>query len=255
MPDYQLLNKKAHRDLRVATKYTAELGYNQCAAMVLNTELLAAQREYPIVFRKHGETGRFFPNVLLGFHPGENLFLDGKGHWCAEHIPLAVAKGPFMIGLQKVAGEQSSSVCIDMTDPRVCRGGEGEPLFQQDGSPSRYLAYISEILSLLHDANRSVIAMVDLFLELDLIEALTLDIGFDNGEALSFQGTCTIAEERLTALKSAELEKLHQSGFLAAAYYISGSLENIKKLIDLKNRQIQSKSDWEKCGVEQHAPL
>ena len=92
--------------------------------MVMNTELRAVQREYAIIFRKHSETGRFFPNVLLGFKQDENLFLDGNGNWNAVHIPLAMAKGPFIIGFQDVEGKPQASACIDLADPRVSEGGE-----------------------------------------------------------------------------------------------------------------------------------
>lgn len=238
MANYQLLDKKKHPNLRVATQYTAELGYNSGAVMVMDTELRAAQREYPIIFRKHAETGRFFPNVLLGFKQDENLFLDGKGNWRATHIPLTVARGPFIIGFQEVKGEQALSACIDMDDPRVSEGGEGEALFEEDGSLTPYMDYISKILLLLHNSTKSVAKMVDLFVELDLIEPLRLDIQFVNGEKLEFQGGYTISEEKLSELDETVLQKLYKSGFLAAAFHISGSLDNVQKLIDMKNEQL-----------------
>lgn len=239
MADYQLLNKKKHKNLRVKANYTADLGYGVGAIMVLNNELLAAQREYPIIFRKHPDTGRFFPNALLGFTAEENLFLDGKGNWCAEHIPLAAAKGPFIIGFQDIGNGPQPSAYIDLADPRVTDGPEGEALFEEDGNLTRYMDYISQILLLMHEATGSVARMVELFVELDLIEPLTLDIQFNNGEKLKFQGGYTIPEEKLAELDSDALMKLHASGFLAAAYYISGSLENVKKLIDVRNKRIQ----------------
>jgi hypothetical protein len=242
MADYQLLDKKKHAKLRVATRYTAELGYNVGAVMLMNTELRAAQREYAIIFRKHPETGRFIPNALLGFKQDENLFLDGKGNWSAGHIPLAIAKGPFIIGFQNVGKAPQASACIDLADSRVSEGGEGEALFQKDGSLTRYMDYISQILLLLHDSTRSVMQMVDLFVELDLIEPLRLDIQFVNGEKLRLEGGYTVAEEKLAALNEEGLKKLHKTGFLSAAYFISGSLDNVQKLIDMKNKQFKAKA-------------
>lgn len=243
MADYQLLDKSKHNNLRVTTQYTAELGYNIGAVMVMDNELRAAQREYAIIFRKHPETGRFFPNALLGFKQDENLFLDGEGNWSAGHIPLAIAKGPFIIGFQDVGNGPQPSACIDLADPRVSEGGDGEALFQEDDSLTRYMDYISKILLLLHNSTKSATQMVDLFVELDLIEPLRLDIQFVNGERLTFQGGYTIAEEKLAALDEDALKKLHKSGFLAAAYFISGSLENVQKLIDIKNKQLAVSQD------------
>jgi hypothetical protein len=208
----------------------------------MNTELRAAQREYAIILRKHPETGRFIPNVLLGFKQDENLFLDGKGNWGAGHIPLAVAKGPFIIGFQDAGKGPQPSACIDLADSRVSEGGEGEALFQKDGSLTRYMDYISKILLLLHDSTRSVMQMIDLFVELDLIEPLRLDIQFVNGEKLRLEGGYTVAEEKLAALNEEALKKLHKTGFLEAAYLISGSLENVQKLIEMKNKQFKAKA-------------
>lgn len=238
MADYQLLSKQKHNNLRVTTQFTAELGYETGAVMVMDSELRAAQREYPIIFRKHPETGRFFPNVLLGLKQDENLFLDGEGNWRAEHVPLAIAKGPFIIGFQDVGNGPQPTACVDLADPRVSEGGEGEALFQEDGSLTRYMEYISQILLLLHHSTQSLTRMVDLFVELDLIEPLRMDIQFDNGESLSLQGGYTIAEEKLAELDEEALGKLHKSGFLAAAYYISGSLGNVQKLIAIKNKRL-----------------
>ena len=239
MPNYQLLNKSQHINLRVATQYSEELGYNVGAVMLMDTEVLAAQREYAIVFRKHAETGKFFPNVLLGFKQDENLYLDGSGNWCADHIPLSIAKGPFIIGFQDIGNGPQPSVCIDLDDPRVSMNGVGETLFESDGRLSRYTNYISQLLLLLHKSTDSVVRMVELFVELDLIEPLRLDIKFDNGEQLIFQGGYTIAEEKLAGLTAEPLKKLHDSGFLSAAYYISGSIQNVSKLIEKKNKLFQ----------------
>ena len=238
MAEYQLLNKQKHKNLRVTTNYSADMGYNVGATMIMDTEVLAAQREYAIIFRKHAETGRYFPNVLLGFQENENLFLDGNGNWLATHIPLAIAKGPFIIGFQESKEGAYPTACINLDDPRVSENGPGESLFNEDGSLTHYMDYISKILLLLHTSSKSVTQMVDLFVELDLIEPLRLDIKFVNGEQVAFQGGFTVAEEKLAALDEAALSKLHKTGFLSAAYYISNSVENVQKLVELKNNQL-----------------
>ncbi len=73
-------------------------------------------------------------------------------------------------------------------------------MFEEDGSLTPYMDYISKILLLLHNSTKSATKMVDLFVELDLIEPLRLDIQFINGEKLEFQGSYTISEEKLSEL-------------------------------------------------------
>lgn len=243
MADYQLVSKQEHRNLRVATHYSAEFGHNTGAAMVVDAELRSAQREYPIVFRKHPETGQFIPHALLGFKEDENLFLDGEGGWLARHVPLTLARGPFSIGVQEVDNQSYPSASIDLADPRVSENGEGEALFREDGSLTRFMDNMGHMLALLQNSAKSVKQMGDLFVELDLIEPLRLDIEFVNGEKLRFEGGYTVAEEKLAALDEKALKKLHESGFLAAAYFIACSLDNVSKLIEIKNRSLPASPD------------
>lgn len=235
MADFQLLNTKTHDKLRVSTRYKSEYGYAQGATMVLPVEIRNAQRDYPILFRKHPETGRFFPNVLLGFDQDENLFIDSKGKWHSRYVPWSMEKGPFMIGFQnKTEGNSDPVVYIDVADPRVGTD-EGELLFLKDGALSQYMSRMSHILLSLHEGVGDISKMVDAFVRHELIEPVKIDIEFVNGEKLNFAGGYTISTEKLEAISIEQLADLHQSGFLACAYYIADSLDNIRKLIGLRN--------------------
>lgn len=237
MANIQALNPKHHSDIKIDTNYSAELGHNQGAVMVLPHELRDVQREYPILFRKHHETGRLFPNALLGFTEHENLYLSANNQWHSDYVPMAFRKGPFLIGFKHDQnGQQSPILSIDMDDPRVSNNGD-VGLFDGENNPSEYLNNINDILHQMHEDNGIMLSMIDAFNELNLIEPLTLDIHLSNGERINFAGAYTIAEEKLLALKGSALEKLNGAGFLSAAYYISGSLGNIQKLINIKNNQ------------------
>ena len=54
---YVMLNNVAHKEMRVITRYSAEFGDNVATAMVVPTEFVHVQREYPIFFRR--DTGTF----------------------------------------------------------------------------------------------------------------------------------------------------------------------------------------------------
>jgi SapC len=236
MANIQIINNNQHKSLRCNPEYRAELGYGVGAIMVLPREIPEAQREYPILFRKHSETGALFPNLLLGFQQNENLFLSGDGSWTANHIPLSAAKGPFMITFQPdESGQNNPVVCVDLEDPRMSLT-DGELLFGGDGQPTDYLNSISRSLLALHEGAHEIQKMVEAFLECQLLEPVTLDITFKNGEKISFPGAYTIPEEKLMALSAEKLHKLNQQGFLGLAHMISASLNNVKKLIEIKNR-------------------
>lgn len=236
MAKIQALNPQLHNDTRINTDFAPVLGHGQGAVMVMPNELRDVQREYPILFRKHPETGRLFPNALLGFAENENLYLNANNQWQADYVPMAFRKGPFLIGFKRDDNGQAPIISIDMDDPRVSEGGQAS-LFDSENKPSEYLRQVNDILHQMHENSAVMTTMVDAFTELNLIEPLTLDIELQNGEKVNFAGAYTIAEEKLLALTGSDLEKLNGSGFLSAAYYISGSLGNIQKLINLKKNQ------------------
>lgn len=236
MAKIEALNPHQHTNTKISTDFSAKYGHNKGAVMIMPNELRDAQREYPILFRKHPETGRLFPNALLGFSENENLYLNAMNQWQADYIPMAFRKGPFLIGFKRDDNGQTPIISIDMDDPRVDSNGQAS-LFDSENKPSEYLQEVNDILHQMHENSAILMSMIEAFTELNLIEALTLDIELHNGEKVNFSGAYTIAEEKLLALSGSDLEKLNSKGFLSAAYYISGSLVNIKKLINLRKHQ------------------
>jgi hypothetical protein len=239
MMKLDLLNTERHKNQRIIRDFRPGLTYDQGAVMVLPCEIQQAQREYPILFRKHSETGRLFPNALLGFEEHENLFLSDDGSWRGHYVPLSFAKGPFYIGFeQQERGGQKPVISLDLEDPRVS-DTEGDSIFLPTGDLAPYMRSINDSLSLMHEDYSLMRKMVDTFLQADLIEPLNIDITLDNGEQINFAGAYTIAEEKLRALDGPTLTRLNSQGYLSAAYYIAGSLDNIKRLIDMKNQNLQ----------------
>jgi hypothetical protein len=236
MAKLEALNPQIHSQTKINTQFANKLGYDQGAVMVMPNELRDVQREYAILFRKHAETGRLFPNALLGFSENENLYISTNNEWRADYVPMAFKKGPFLIGFKQSEAGQTPIISIDMDDPRVDSLGD-EAIFDADNQPTEYLKKINDILLQMHENSLMMTNMVDAFNQLDLIEPLTLDIQLHNGEEINFAGAYTISEEKLMSLKGQDLERLNGSGFLSAAYYIAGSLGNIQKLINFKKQQ------------------
>lgn len=236
MAKLQVLTSTAHADAGVVTEYLPQLGYAQGAVMVLPNEILHAQRELALLFRKHPETGRLHLNALLGFDEKENLFLDEQGGWKGNYVPMAFEKGPFLITFQG-EGNQKAVLSVDIEDPRYQEQG-GEKLFNSKGQPSEYLQKVNNVLAAMHEGMQMVDPMVDAFNKYELIEPVSLDIQLANGEKINFAGAYTIAEEKLRKLEPQAVSELNVNGMLSAAYYIAGSLSNVKNLINFKNALI-----------------
>ncbi len=242
MPQLQPLNPTAHKSIRVNTQYSTELGYDCGAVMVVPNEISTLQREYPILFRKHTQTGRLFPNALLGFEQNENLFLTHDGHWNAKTIPLLIQKGPFMITPEHQGSEQKAILALDLDDPRI-GSKQGKALFDELGNETPFLSEVKQVMAGIHEGSPLINLMVDTYMEMDLIEPLTLDIELNDGQKIHFAGAYTVSEEKLADLSPQQLEKLNETGLLAVAFYIAGSLQNVSHLIELKNATLSHCSD------------
>lgn len=239
MARHALLNNVAHRNLRVITRHSAELGDNVGSVLTFPTEFGDVQREYPILFRKDPGTSEFLSVALLGFAKDENLFLDRNG-WNASYIPGIIARGPFLIGFQEreVEGElqRNPVIHVDMDHPRVSTT-EGEPVFLENGGNSRYIERIAAILSGIHEGLEASKAMFAAFSAMNLIEPVRLEVQMSPEEQHNLHGYFTINQDRLRALDGESLAKLNRAGFLEGAFLVVASLNNMKKLIDLKHRR------------------
>jgi SapC len=237
MPQHVMLNNVAHKDLRVITGYSATYGDNVATAMVVPTEFQQAQREYPIFFRKDPATGEYMAVVLLGLQKDENLFLDENG-WNADYVPGVIARGPFFIGFQRreVDGKLQNVgvIHVDMEHPRVSKT-QGEPLFKPDGSNTRYLDRMADLLNGVHQGLEINKSMFEAFTAANLIEPVQLEVKVNSEEQYNLTGLFTVSRDKLNALDADTLFRLHRAGYLQAAFLVASSINNVQRLIDIKN--------------------
>ncbi|PUA26574.1 MAG: hypothetical protein B0W54_22775 [Cellvibrio sp. 79] len=238
MKNFQPLNVEQHKTLGYTEKYGAEYGHQTGAVMIMPNEFARAQREYPILFRKDSETGRFLPVVLLGFEQHENLFLDENSTWRTRYIPLAMKQGPFMIGLQQQETEQRLVAYVDLNDSRIQQHAT-PALFNEDGTSSTTLDEVRDVLFARHKGSELLEPMIDAFLKYDLLERVRLEINLSHGTTFQFDAGYTVHIEKLMALENEAIVELHKSGFLSLAYNVADSVNNIQTLIDIKNAKMK----------------
>ncbi len=232
MARHAQLNNIDHRDLRVVTERGAAWGDDVMSALTFPGEFRNLQAHYPIVFQKSAD-GSFQPVALLGFQPGQNLFLDERG-WDARYLPLAIERQPFLIGLS-VDGEPMMH--IDLDHPRVGHD-QGEPLFRTHGGTTEFLDRMASTLQALHAGLQAVPGFVDALLRHELLESFVLDVSLDDGAQHRLAGFYTINEERLARLDGEALAALHGAGHLEAIYMAIASLSRFRDLIE-RVRQAQ----------------
>lgn len=237
MNQYEILNKEKHSSLKVITDRSGALGDAVMNVMTYPIEFRDVQSCYPILFTKDPSTGAFFASALFGFEANQNLFLDDD-KWDASYIPVMMRRQPFMIATQNGktsdGGETAAVVSIDRSNPRVSQS-RGTPLFLDSGEPSEYLQTSIALLDQIHQGMEHHRGFIDTLLHHELLESITLDFTFNNGEKTSLQGFYTIAEERLYTLDGNILGELNQQGYLQPIFMAVASLSRIRSMIERKN--------------------
>ena len=238
MTAYVALDAEAHRNIRIRTDRSAELGDEVSAVPVIPQEVPRLIAEYPIVATKDPETGQFRLSALFGFAPGENLFLRGDV-WAARYVPLHIQRQPFMVGAK--AGSDPSApefvMTLNMESPRISQE-TGEALFTEDGTASPFLermnAMLSELIAGENDAKRFLTALM----EHQLLESLHISFEQADGERITVEGLYSISEERLRGIDAQALGALHGPGFLELIFVMKASLAHIGAMIEERNRRL-----------------
>lgn len=226
------LDNNTHRDLRIVTTRGAAWGDDVMTTPVFLSEFRSVQANYPIVFQPADNGPGMQPVALLGLRAGENLFLDAHG-WDATYIPLALERGPFMIG----RAADRLMIHVDIDSPRIGRG-EGEPVFLPHGATTEYLERVNAVLGAIHHGVETMPAFVAALLRHELLESFVVDIEAADGSQNRLAGFHTIHEERLAALDAASIAELHAAGWLSAIYMVLASTAHLRDLIERYNKRL-----------------
>jgi hypothetical protein len=240
MPNHQMLDNIAHKDLKIRTEHKPEYGDTGSYTNVVISEFRDVQAHYPIFFRKNTESGQFEAIAMFGFDSQENLFLDDDG-WHAKYVPLTIQRRPFMIGFKNtneggVAGQEPVAF-VDMDSPRISSAeDDGEQVFLPQGGQSEYLQRIGSVLQTVNVGHQETKIFIDALLENELIESVTIKVQLDNGTNHELAGLYTLNEEKVSQLNGETLQGLHANGYLFLMHMISASMSNMTDLIDKKNQ-------------------
>ena len=215
------LDSRAHRDLRILGGPSAELGDGRRFAPIVPAEFTQLAGACPLFFSKDAETGAFYCGAMLGFEEGENLFLEGDGY--VGHRPLSLQRLPFY-----TAGDD---VAVDLDHPRA--GGEGgAAMFEPDGQPTTSLKTVIDTLRQLRVGEDQGRAFVQTLLAHELIEAVDLDVAFQDGTRHHIRGLYGIDRERLAGLGDAAVLELFRRGYLLLIHAMMVSHKQLPALIE-----------------------
>lgn len=215
------VNAESHRSLRVEPSGAEPRNF----VGVIAAEFVALATHYPILFSKDAETGAFYCGAMLGFDPGENLFLaDGT----SIYRPLNLQRGPFFTAGQDLA--------VDLDSPKV---GSGERLFDEAGAPTAYLKSIIALFRELVPGIERTRHFTETLLGFKLIEPIDINVGFDDGTSRALEGLYTVNLDRVRELGDSDALDLFRRGYLQLIYVMAASLSQVKVLAQRKNDRLR----------------
>lgn len=229
------LSRKEHAGLRIRPDRVEASAAEQHLVPIVVSEFRKAAIQYPIVFAKHPETGRFDPYVLNGLGLKENLFWSGT-ELDVAYVPLNVRRQPFYVGT-------ANALCIDLDNPSIDASGE-KTLLNPDGSDSAYLKEILSILGELVTGKERTEQFIATALSLELLAPIVLDIVLDDKTPRQLTGLYGIDEDRFKQLDEREIARLWKLGHLDLVYSVLNASGQIVKLIRLKNQRLASNRAW-----------
>ena len=231
------LNNKIHSMLKISTEKSESHGEKLSTVPVMLSEFLRLAVQFPILLNKNKETGQFVCVSMLGLFERENLFWINN-HFDALYKPLHIARQPFFLGLDDDKNEGQYLVCFDAESESI-QASSGEALFDAEGKETAYLQKMQAILAELLAGEKKIKAFVDKLVALNLLQAMRMDINFNNGESHKINGMYTIDESQLKTLPADTIAELHSLDYLSYIYIMIASMGQIHALVQRKNQRLE----------------
>jgi len=237
------LSRAEHSELKINPALAEASAARQHLIPIVASEFRKAATQYPIVFAKNPETGRFAPYVLNGLEPEENLFWSGTKLDVA-YVPLNIRRRPFFLGMADTAsGANDNVLCIDIESPCLTASGQ-KSIVDADGSDSPYLKEILSIVGKLLDGQKRTSSFINTALSLDLLCPIVLDIVLEDGKSLHVEGLYSMDEDRFRSLDKDKVGMLWNEGLMELFYSVIISTGQIVNLIRLRNERESLKRAW-----------
>ena len=237
------LSRAEHSELKINPDLAEASAARQHLIPIVASEFRRAATQYPIVFAKNPETGRFAPYVLNGLEPEENLFWSGMKMDVA-YVPLNIRRRPFFVGTaDPSSGANDNVLCIDIESSCISASGQ-KSIVDADGSDSPYLKEILSIVGMLVDGQKRTSSFITTVLSLDLICPIVLDIVLEDGKSLHVEGLYSIDEDRFRSLDKDRIEKLWNERLMDLIYSVIISTGQISNLIRLRNERESLNRAW-----------
>lgn len=225
MPKYQPVSRAQFADRRWRRFSSYAFAAGDMVAPLVAQELPRATMHLPVGFMQFGDT--WLPVALLGLGKGRNLFVAPDGRWAGPYVPAVYRSYPFTL----VDSEEGKQVlCVDAESELI--GDEGEPFFDDEGSPAKPVAEVLNFLGQVRANRAATVRACSALAAHGLIQPWPISIKHEGGEQ-PLQGLYRIDEAALNTLPAAAFEEVRQAGSLPLAYCQLLSMQHLGMLGEL----------------------
>ncbi|TNE62334.1 MAG: multidrug transporter [Alphaproteobacteria bacterium] len=222
------LHPEKHGHIKVVDGVDMSRVHDQQILPLVAHEFAAAACAMPVIFIKNSENGQFQAAGLLGFKPGENLYVqDGK--WTGAYMPRILEQQPFGL-VPSPHNPEQLMLAIDESNTRV--QADGHALYE-GGKETEYLAKRRQSIIDYFEQSRVTSAFAQLLSDLDVLSARTLSVDV-GGDKVNLNGLYFIDEAKVNALPDDKYLDLRKRGFIGVIYAHLVSLNQVRHLVQLK---------------------
>ena len=226
------LDTAKHKSLRIKVDRNYSHVSHQNMTPLLASEFLAASTNFPIVFVKQQDTGKFKSVALLGLDAGENLiFANNKVH--SNYIPVNIRRYPFAAGA-KTADENEMVLCID-ENSTLLNEETGLDIFDENGKPSESTQKVTTLLTDILAKDAATDIFIAFLVENDLLQPAEVKLTLGKEGDKKLNGLYKVDEEALNELSDDEVLTLYKRRYFPAIYSHLASLSQFKRLLQLKS--------------------
>ncbi|WP_332065152.1 SapC family protein [Bartonella sp. CB189] len=250
--DVTPINKITHKNLRFSPPDNMSFAKDTHWIPLAISEYFQAALDYPILFMSatdENEKRHYTSAALVGLSNDENDYIVSNENWKQNtYVPAFVRRYPFV--LAQIPNEKELSVCFDQKSG-MFNEVTGTELFNSDGSISPFMEERIHFLESFKVAMDKTSEFLNTLVEMDLLSQKSINVKNDKGLSAQLEDFWIVDEEKLNKLSSHQLSKLHKNGFLGKIFAHLMSMNNLLKILSLKNEnriqkqeeQSQKKSD------------
>ena len=227
-----------HKDYALLAKCSETLAKDFNVVPVTLSEVPHIAQHCAIALVKHNDTGQYNLVAVFGFEPGENLYCQNN-LWHETYCPMYLSSKPFHLGYLD-EGQTSRVLCVDENSPYIVKNSKetinAQTFYRAPHQENTCIVQAKGSLARLEQGQRLTHEFIQCISQINLVQSLTLDIVWDNGEKGSISGLYTVDPQQLDTLSHAQLQQLQQRDYVAIITALNQSLNHIQQLITLKNK-------------------